>query len=115
LEAKIASIREEAARKQPSPGGPKAIGKVFAARHLRLDGPSSYGYAAFGFEDVAFVDVGMYLYDGHRALTRTLVIKDRDGKWYTHPAPSVSPLLSMGLNEESASTQDFSEAYNIQK
>jgi hypothetical protein len=29
--------------------------------------------------------------------------------------PDVSPLLSTGLNDESASVQDFSEAYEVQK
>jgi hypothetical protein len=30
-----AGMKAETARKEPSPGGPKSIGKVFAARHLR--------------------------------------------------------------------------------
>ena len=36
-----ANIRKEAARAAPSPGGPKAIAKVFGARHLTLSGPAS--------------------------------------------------------------------------
>jgi hypothetical protein len=44
-----------------------------------------------------------------------MVIKDKDGKWYVHPMPGVSPLLSTGLNDESASKQDFSETYEVQK
>jgi hypothetical protein len=44
-----------------------------------------------------------------------MVIKDTDNKWYVHPAPHMDPLLSAGLNNESASRQDFSEAYDIQK
>ena len=111
----VAEIKAEAARKEPSPGGPKAIGKVFAARHLSMDGPASYGYAAFGFQDIMFVDVGVFLQDGGHDLNRTLVIKDKDGKWYVHPIPSVAPLLSAGLNDEPPSKQDFSEAYDIQK
>ena len=47
----VAEIKTEAARKEPSPGGPKSIGKMFAARHLSKDGPASYGYAAFGFQE----------------------------------------------------------------
>jgi hypothetical protein len=109
------SIRLEAAKKEPSPNGPKAIGKVYAARHFSKDGPASYGYATFHFQDVMFVDVGVYLQNGARALNRTMVIKDKDGKWYVHPMPDASPLLSMGLNDESASTQDFSEVYDVQK
>ena len=69
----------EAAKKEPSPEGPKSIGKVFAARHLSYSGPVSYGNAAFGFEDIMFVDIGLYLHNGERAMNRTLVIKDRDG------------------------------------
>jgi hypothetical protein len=30
---------------------------------------------------------------------RTLVIKDMDGKWYVHPDPSASPLLSTRPSE----------------
>lgn len=115
LTNRVAMIKTEAAKKEPSPGGPRSIGKVFAARHLSADGPASYGYAAFGFQDVMFVDVGVFLQDGNRVMNRTLVIKDGDGKWYVHPAPKVSPLLSEGLNDESDSTDDFSEAYEIQK
>jgi hypothetical protein len=115
LQATVGSIKEEAARKEPSPGGPKSIGKVFAARHLSKNGPASFGYAAFGFQDVMFVDVGAFLQSGERTLIRTMVIKDTDNKWYVHPAPHMDPLLSAGLNNESASRQDFSEAYDIQK
>jgi len=115
LKSMIESMKQEAAKTEPSPGGPKAIGKVFAARHLTKDGPASYGYASFDFQDVMFVDVGVFLQNGDHALNRTLVIKDKDGKWYVHPDPDVSPLLSMGLNKESPSQQDFSEAYDIQK
>jgi hypothetical protein len=111
----VQNIREEAAKKEPSPGGPKSIGKVFAARHLSKSGPASYGYAAFGFQDVMFVDVGIFLYNGERSMMRTLVIKDRDGKWYVHPDPSASPLLSEGLDEEKASVLDFADAYELER
>ncbi len=109
------SMKEEAARVTPSPGGPKSIEKVFAARHLSRGGPASYGQAAFGFRNVMFVDVGVLLHNGERALNRTMVIEDRDGEWYVHPDPGVSPLLSAGLNEEGPSRRDFSEAYVVVK
>jgi hypothetical protein len=109
------SMRQEAARKAPSPDGPKAIGKVFAARHLSLGGPASYGYAVFNFQDVMFVDVGAFLQNGDRSLTRTLVVKEADGKWYVDPYPDAFPLLSAGLNGESPSQKDFSEVYDVQK
>ncbi len=110
LKEVASTIRAENERATQSPIGPKLIGKVFAARHLSANGPASYAYAAFGFQDLVFVDVGVHLQDGTRALNRTLVIRDRDGKWYAHPAPQVSPLLSQGLHSESPSTQDYSEA-----
>jgi len=115
LKSTVESMKEEAAKKEPSPGGPKSIGKAYAARHLSKNGPASFGYAAFGFKDVMFVDVGVYLHNGERALNRTMVIKDKDGKWYVHPMPAVSPLLSTGLNEEAPSTQDVLEVYDVQK
>jgi hypothetical protein len=100
------SMQEEAQKKEPSPGGPKTIGKVFAARRLSLDGPASYGYAVFGFEDVQFVDVGVLLVNGDRSLNRTLVVK-KSGKWFVHPLPSISPLLCAGLNDEQDSVADW--------
>ena len=96
LKSTVESIRAEAARKEAPPRGPKSIGKVFAARSLSSDGPASYGYASFGFQEIKFVDVGVLLQSEKRALNRTLVIKDRDGRWYVHPAPDISPLLSAG-------------------
>ena len=108
-------MKQEARTKVPSLNNPKNIGKVFAARHLSRNGPASYGYASFGFQDVMFVDVGVFLQDGETALNRTLVVKGKDGKWYVHPAPDLSPLLSEGLNEEKASIRDFSDVYDVQK
>ena len=98
------SMKLEAAAKDPSPYGPKSIAKVFAAGD---------GYAVFGFEDVMFVDVGANLQDGERSLTRTLVIK-KDGKWFVDPAPQFAPLLSVGLNDEKPSSQDFTDAYEVE-
>jgi hypothetical protein len=114
LRETVQSIKAEATKKEPSPGGPKNIGKVFAARHLSKSGPVSYGYAGFGFQDIMFVDVGVYLHNGERSINRTLVIKDRDGKWYVHPDPSASPLLSDGLNDEKASVQDLTDVYQLE-
>ena len=114
LQKTVQSIKAEGAKKEPSPYGPKSIGKVFAARHLSKSGPVSFGYAVFGFEDIMFVDIGVYLYNGERAMNRTLVIKDSDGKWYVDPDPSASPLLSDGLNEESASGVDLTDVYELE-
>jgi hypothetical protein len=114
LQGTAQNIRAEAAKRVPSPGGPKQIGKVFAARHLSRNGPASYGYAAFGFRDVLFVDVGIMLYSGDRGMNRTLVIQDKDGKWYADPDPEASPLLADGLNEEKPSTLDFADVYMVE-
>jgi hypothetical protein len=115
LQQTVERIKAEAAKKEPSPQGPKSIGKVFAARHLSKSGPVSYGYATFGFEDIMFVDVGVYLQNGERAMNRTMVIKDRDGKWYVHPAPYVSALLSEGLNDEDNSVLDITDVYQLER
>jgi len=61
-----------------------------------------------------FVDVGVYLHNGRRLLNRTLVIKDKDGKWYVDPDPSASPLLSDGLDQESASVVDLTDVYELE-
>lgn len=110
LDGVVEQMKEEASKKEPSPNAPKAIGKCFAARHLTKSGPASYGYASFGFKDVMFADVGVYLQNGQSQLCRTLVIKTKQGKWIVHPRPDLSPLLSMGLNEEVPSEKDFAES-----
>jgi hypothetical protein len=115
LESTVESIKQESAKKEPSQCGPKTITKVFAARHLSHDGPSSYGYAMFNFQDVMFVDVAATLYDGQQSTNRTMVIKKGDGKWFVYPTPENDTLLSTGLNDESDSKQDISEAYKIEK
>jgi len=99
----------------PPPDSPQKIVKVFAARHLSKNGPASYGYASFDFQDVMFVDVKVALHNGKQHVRRTMVIKDRDGKWYTHPVPDVSPLLSYGLYDESASVHLFSDVYDVER
>lgn len=111
----VAHLKRQQERHTPSPDGPSRITKVFAARHLSNNGPASYGNATFDFQDVMFVDVEVLLGSGKQHLRRTLVIKDRDGKWYVHPFPDVSPLLSSGLYDESPSLHLFAEAYTVEK
>ena len=115
LGSTIVGMKAEAAKKVPSPDGPKSIGKVFAARHLSKAAPVTYGRTTFKFQDIMFVDVGVFLNNGGHALFRTLVIKDSNGRWYAHPAPHLSPSLSAGLNDEPKSKRDFSEAYTVKK
>ena len=102
------------AKGNSSPDDPTKIARVFAARHLSKDGPASYGYASFDFQDVMFVDIEVILQSGNKYLRRTLVIQDKDRKWYTHPVPNVSPLLSYGLSDESPSVQMFTDVYDVE-
>jgi hypothetical protein len=95
------AIVEESRR--PADRGPQAIIKVFAPRALSRSGPASFGYAAFNFADVKFVDVVVALYGGGTNTNRTLVVKDSNGRWHVHPAPDIHPMLSIGLNQESPS------------
>jgi hypothetical protein len=87
-------------------GGPKAIANVFKARNLSKDGPASFGFAAMRMTEVQFVDVSTPTWDGRNYTNRTLVVQDEGSKlWYAIPRPDLFPLLSVGLNEESDSTQ----------
>lgn len=99
------SIVAESKKKTLSPYGPKTIVAVYAARHLSKNGPASYGYSMFDFKDVQFVDIAVTLHNGKRAMNRTLVLQNSDGRWYVHPFPPSNPILSDGLNQETASTQ----------
>ncbi|HJZ62979.1 MAG TPA: hypothetical protein VKD70_01585 [Candidatus Acidoferrum sp.] len=111
----IARLDRESSSKVETPLDPRAINKVFAARHFSREGPASYGYAAFDFRDVVFVDVQVQLRNGKLITNRILVIKTADDQWHAHPAPKVSPLLCFGIDEEKPSQTDFSEAYKIAK
>ena len=112
----LAGVSENLKRENgnPSPDDPKKILKVFAARHLSRNGPATTGYALFDFQEVMFVDVEVLLYSGSSHLRRTMVIEDRDGSWYVHPVPDVSPLLSYGLYDESESIQLFTDVYEVE-
>jgi len=113
LPSVVEKLVAEKNKATPPPGSPKKIGKVFAFRHLSSSKPTSTAYAAFDFHDIVFVDVGVFLHNGQRFVKRTMVIKDRDGKWYVHPTPYDDEVLSQGLDTESPSSKDFSEAYQI--
>ncbi len=109
----VTGAEETKQHRTPHPRDPKQIGKVFAARHMTLNGPASYGYAVHGFHDVMFVDIGAFLHDGSRFMNRTMVVQKADGMWYVHPYPMIDPLLSSGLNEEAASTEDFTDKRRV--
>jgi hypothetical protein len=108
-------MKDEAARPEPSPGAPKAITKVYAARQLSARGPVSLGYAVFDFRGLMFVDFKTQQVNGDFHPYRIFVIKKNDKKWYVYPTPNAEPLLSSGLNSESESVKDFSEAYEVEK
>jgi hypothetical protein len=103
----IRGTEEDKRRKKPHPKNPAAIVKVFAARHLSLNGPSSYGYAVLDLQDVMFVDVLAQLHDKSYFVNRTMVVKTAKGIWRVHPCPTIDPLLSAGLNDESDSTIEW--------
>lgn len=109
LESVEKQMAAESKKKPEERAGPRKIEKCFESRHLSKDGPASYGYASFDFQDVMFVDIDTSLPDGKMYSNRTLVIKDKDGKWFVHPMPLVSPLLCAGLNEESDSKKEFGD------
>jgi hypothetical protein len=111
----IRSMKEEASRKEPSLGAPKTISKVFAARHLSARGPESLAYAIFDSRGVMFVDLKTTRVIGDSAPYRIFVIKKSDEKWYVYPTPKSDSLLCAGLDSETKSTRDFSEAYEVQK
>ena len=108
-------LRIKSLKLDTDPYNPKAIAKVFAARHLTKPGPAAYGRTTFGFEDVAFVDVDAELKDGEHAVNRTLVVKNKDGQWYAQPTPELSPQLGDGLDDESPSTQTFTDVYDLER
>jgi len=108
-------LKRDAKLKTKAPDDIQSIDTVYAARHLTKAGPASYAYSALNDRDVEFVDIGVTQVDGRKTLRRVLVIQTSDGKWYAHPLPTLSPLLSDGLRDETISTQDFREAYNLKK
>lgn len=89
---------------KPSPMAPRRIETVYAARTLSRNGPNSYADAVMGLKAIRFVDVEVSLHGGRRAINRTFVVQTPDGRWFVHPAPQLSPLLSDGLNQEPPST-----------
>ncbi len=96
----------EAAKPEAERSGPKDIDTCFKARHLSDANAAAYGATLYHYQDVMFVDVVVKNHDGQESANRTLVVKAADGKWYVHPQPSLSPMLSMGLNGESDSEQE---------
>ncbi|MFT3687249.1 MAG: hypothetical protein QM783_20390 [Phycisphaerales bacterium] len=98
------------AGKAANTGGPTEIKKLYKARSLSKNGPASAGYALFDFQAVQFVDVETELTDGSMYTNRTLVFQLGDKTWRVMPRPDLVPLLSMGLNGESDSKEEWKPA-----
>jgi CO/xanthine dehydrogenase Mo-binding subunit len=101
------AMAKDKSSKSPSAFGPRSIVKCFAARNMSRNGPGSAAYALYGYLNVMFVDVKVKLVNGETRLNRTLVIQDKNKKWYVEPRPDLASTLSVGLNEESDSTVEW--------
>jgi len=84
---------------------PPCVLKVYKARNFSLNGPGSIAYAIELMTGNMFVDFLIELKPGTTQPVRYHVLKDKDGKWYFEPRPDLCPLFSMGLNDESESTE----------
>jgi hypothetical protein len=62
LDRVVAHFRKDT--RDESPENPRRILRVFAARHLSANGPASYGYAIFNFQEVMFVGIEVALHNG---------------------------------------------------
>ncbi|OGV37131.1 MAG: hypothetical protein A2X48_04790 [Lentisphaerae bacterium GWF2_49_21] len=83
------------------------IVKVFKARNFTKNGPGSMAYALFEFTGNMFVDILVDQGGEKPFRARYHVMQDKDKKWYFEPRPDMMPFLSMGLNEESESTEEW--------
>ena len=100
----VAKIKKNA----KDPNFPKMkILKVYKARNFSMNGPGSMTYALHEFTGNMFVDILLDLGNGKTQGVRYQVMSDKDKKWFFNPRPDLSPLLSMGLNEESKSTVEW--------
>ncbi|WP_395751748.1 hypothetical protein [Prosthecobacter sp.] len=97
------------ARTDPSFHPPRII-KVHKARQFSLNGPGSAAYAVALFTGNMFVDIIIEPAPGKSARLRYHVLKDKNNKWYFEPRPDLCPLFSMGLNDESDSTEVLYES-----
>ncbi|WP_150107288.1 hypothetical protein [Pedosphaera parvula] len=110
----VTRLKSEASQKS-SAQMPLTIGKVYVARHLSDKGVVPYARQKFEFQDVMFVDVVVISNTGKKALTRTLVLKSKEGKWCAQPDNDASGLPGANPAREQASQHDFQEVYQIQK
>ncbi len=102
---------EQKKKNAKNPDFPKIkIVKVYRARNFSKNGPGSAAYAIHGFTGNKFVDVVVDMGGQKEQRARYQVMLDKDKKWYFNPRPDLSPLFSMGLNEESDSKEEWKKA-----
>ena len=89
---------------------PPRIVKCYKARPFSKDGPASAAYAIMSLTGNLFVDVIIETAPGKTRRLRYHIVRDEDNKWYFEPRPDLCPLFSMGLNEESDSTEVLYES-----
>ena len=81
--------------------------KVFKSRSFSTNGPVSAAFALLDFQDNQFVDMHVQIGENVHQM-RYQMLLDQDDKWYFNPRPDLSsPLVSMGLNEEEDSTEEW--------
>jgi len=79
--------------------GPKKIQICYKMGKLSKNGPNSYAFAVFNYDEIGFVDVGVLGTNDKQIMNRTFVYRSKD-KWFALPRPDLFPLLTMGLNGE---------------
>jgi hypothetical protein len=91
-----------------NPNFPKMkIAKCYKARPLSMNGPHSAAYAMADFHGNMFVDLVIKV-DGQKEQSiRYHVLMDKAKRWYFEPRPDLCPLFSMGLNDETKSTEEI--------
>jgi len=87
--------------------GKMRIAAVYRARPFSAMGPASLAYGLYECRGNMFVDIRIV--DGTAEVTqvRYHVMQDKQGRWYFDPRPDLIPLLSLGMNHETESTEEW--------
>jgi hypothetical protein len=87
-------------------GWPIAILKVYQARSVSSSAAAAFGAENYRFTALDLVDIELSIRHGAAETRRTLVARDEgSGLWFAIPHPEYFPRLSVGMNEESPSTE----------
>ncbi len=108
-------LNEMAKASKPNPSAPQRIVKVFAFRQLSHKSAANAARSEYHFLNVGFVDIIAMLNNGHKAMNRTFVVQQADGKWYADPMPMATPKISLGLNEEPMSKVEIKGLHSKRK